>query len=181
MPNVLLTESIAVELGASEPWPEDVKLFQPFELEQILLPEVAAVRSVEAFLRMCSLHFNVDQRANAEQMSPSGAIPFIKCGAFVIAEMDPIVAFINAKGIHLSQHLDASQKADMRAYMSLVNNVLNSAELYIMWSHDYTYNTITYPRYSFATPWPLDRILTWKKKRSVLAVINYFILTNTIS
>lgn len=169
MPNVLLTESISLEFGACEPWPEDVKLFQPFELEQILLPEVATVRSVQAFLRMCSLEFTVDQRANAEQMSPSGSIPFIKCGAFVIAEMDPIVAFVNTKGIHLSEHLDSSQKADMRAYMSLVNNLLYSSELFITWCHEITYNSVTYPRYSFATPFPLNRILSWKKKRSVQA------------
>ena len=29
--------------------------------------------------------------------------------------------------------MDVSQKADMRAYMSLVNNVLGNAELYISW------------------------------------------------
>ncbi|CAG2173569.1 unnamed protein product [Oppiella nova] len=172
MPNVLLTESIAVELGGSDPWPDNVQLFQPFDSEQILLPDVAAVRSVQAFLRMCALPFSVDQRANAEQMSPSGAIPFIKCGAFVIADMDPIVAFVNTKGIHLSHHLDSSQRADMRAYMSLVINVLHSAELYITWTHEYTYNTITYPRYSFATPFPLDRILCWKKRRAVQAAPN---------
>lgn len=31
--------------------------------------------------------------------------------------------------VSLTEHLDASQKADMRAYMSLVNNVLGSAEV----------------------------------------------------
>jgi hypothetical protein len=30
-------------------------------------------------------------------MSPSGKIPFIKAGAFVVSEMDPIVAFVNTK------------------------------------------------------------------------------------
>ena len=30
-------------------------------------------------------------------MSPSGRLPFIKAGALVIAEMDPIVAFVNNK------------------------------------------------------------------------------------
>lgn len=170
MPNVLLSESMAVELGSSEQWPDDVRLFEPFEFEQILLPEVATVRSVQAFLRMCSLKFSVDQRANAEQMSPSGGIPFMKCGSFVISEMEPIVSFVNAKGINLSEHLDASQKADMKAYMSLVNNVLYSAELYLTWCHDDTYNTSTYQRYSFAMPFPLNMILTWRKRRTVFNV-----------
>ena len=30
-------------------------------------------------------------------MSPSGRLPFIKAGAFVVAEMDPIVSFVNTK------------------------------------------------------------------------------------
>lgn len=60
---------------------------------------------------------------------PTGKVPFVRAGAFVISEMDPIVAFVNTKGISLTEHLDASQKADMRAYMSLVNNVLGNAEV----------------------------------------------------
>ena len=47
--------------------------------------------------------------------------------------MEPIVAFVNTKGISLTAQLDVGQKADMRAYMSLVNNVLGNAELYISW------------------------------------------------
>lgn len=70
MPNVLLTESIAIELGATEPWPDDVKLFQQLEDEQILLPDRAISRAVQAYLKMCSLEFSVEERPNAEQMSP---------------------------------------------------------------------------------------------------------------
>ena len=47
--------------------------------------------------------------------------------------MEPIVGFVNTKGVSLTSHLDVTQKADMRAYMSLVNNVLGNAELYISW------------------------------------------------
>ena len=43
------------------------------------------------------------------------------------------MAFVNTKGISLTAQLDVGQKADMRAYMSLVNNVLGNAELYISW------------------------------------------------
>ena len=42
--------------------------------------------------------FNLNlSRSNAEEMSPSGRLPFIKAGAFVVAEMDPIVSFVNTK------------------------------------------------------------------------------------
>jgi len=49
-----------------------VKLFQPYEVEQILLPDNANCLSVQAFLKMCGLDFEVEARSNAEYMSPSG-------------------------------------------------------------------------------------------------------------
>ena len=50
-----------------------------------------------------------------------------------MSELEPIVSFVNNKGVSLTTNLDVGQKADMRAYMSLVNNVLGNAELYISW------------------------------------------------
>ncbi|KAK4306611.1 hypothetical protein Pmani_021563 [Petrolisthes manimaculis] len=74
MPSVLLTDSISVELGAQEPWPNDVKLFQQFEVEQILLPDNANCLAVQAFLKMCQLNYALDMRGNAEHMSPSDVL-----------------------------------------------------------------------------------------------------------
>lgn len=39
----------------------------------------------------------VEMRSNAEHMSPSGKLPFIKCGAFVVADLDPVVSFVSNK------------------------------------------------------------------------------------
>lgn len=114
---------------AQEPWPKDVKLYQPYEVEQILLPENANCLAVQAFLKMCNLDFKVEPRANAEFMSPSGRVPFIKVGAFVIPEFEGIVQFVGGKGISLSSELQVEEKSDMRAYMSLVHNVLENAEV----------------------------------------------------
>lgn len=36
-------------------------------------------------------------RANAEHMSPSGRVPFVRANKFVVADVDPIVAFVNTK------------------------------------------------------------------------------------
>ena len=108
------------------------------QVEQILLPDNASCLAVQAFLHMAALDFTIEMRSNAEHMSPSGKVPFIRAGAFVVAEMDPIVTFVNTKGISLTSTLDASQKADMRAYMSLVNNVLGNAELYLSWQEEGT-------------------------------------------
>ena len=63
--------------------------------------------------------------------------------------------------------MNDSQRADMRAYMSLVNNVLGNAELYLSWIDDVTYSSVTKPRYSSVYPWPLDVVLTWQKQKQV--------------
>ena len=106
------------KISASEPWPGDVQLFQPFEVEQVLLLDNANILAVQSFLNMANLEYTIEMRANAEHMSPSGKIslsisqakplffllsnfpgrlPFIRANKFVIAEMDPIVAFVNTK------------------------------------------------------------------------------------
>jgi len=165
--SVLLTESINMEVGSAEPWPSNVQLFQPYEVEQILLPDNAACLAVQAFLHMASLDFTIEMRSNAEHMSPSGKLPFIRAGTFVVAEMDPIVAFVNTKGVSLTSTLDPGQKADMRAYMSLVNNVLGNAELYLSWQDEVTLSEVTSPRHGAPHPWPLGHLLTWQKKSQV--------------
>lgn len=163
----ILSEALQVEVGASEPWPNDVVLYQSFEVEQILLPDNAVVLSVQAFLHMCNLPFTIEMKTNAEHMSPSGKIPFIRANNFVIAEMDPIVGFVNTKGISLTEHLDSAQKADMRAYMSLVSNVLGNAELYLCWLDPVTYKESSFLRYGSVFPWPLNYLLAWQKRRQV--------------
>ena len=59
-----------------------------------------------------------------------------------MSELEPIVSFVNNKGVSLTTQLDVGQKADMRAYMSLVNNVLGNAELYISWVDQVSHDTM---------------------------------------
>ena len=114
-------------LSASEPWPKDVQLFQPYEVEQVLLSDNANCLAVQAFLHMANLDFTIEMRSNVEHMSPSGRVlrfiylildckvhfiylplltygifvlgkvPFVRANNFVIAELDPIIGFINTK------------------------------------------------------------------------------------
>ena len=67
------------KFSASEPWPGDVQLFQPFEVEQVLLPDNANILAVQSFLNMANLEYMIEMRANAEHMSPSGKITPIFC------------------------------------------------------------------------------------------------------
>lgn len=87
------------------------------------------VNNYEFSFQMCNLPFEVEMRWNAEFMSPSGRVPFIKCGAFVVSELEPIVQFAANKGVTLCSKLSTEEKAEMRAYMSLITNVLVNAEV----------------------------------------------------
>lgn len=93
------------------------------------MPDNANCLAVQAFLRMCQLEYQVVQYPNAEAMSPTGKVPFIKVGRFLTAELEGIVQFVNGKGITLTGNLDNDQKAELRAFMSLIHNVLEIAEV----------------------------------------------------
>nr|XP_023024824.1 metaxin-2-like [Leptinotarsa decemlineata] len=165
---MVLMDKISLELGAQEPWPKDVKLYQPYEVEQILLPDNANCLAVQAFLRMCHLNYVVEPRPNAEAMSPSLKVPFIKAGRFVISELEEIVQFVNRKGITLTEKLDPDQKADMRAFMSLIHNVMEVSELYICWVDQETYNEVTSLRHGSVYPWPLNHFQNYVKRNQVI-------------
>ncbi|KAK2577004.1 hypothetical protein KPH14_011966 [Odynerus spinipes] len=171
MPGELTADVATLELGAQEPWPQLIQLYCPYEVEQILLPDNANCLAVQAFLKMCNLDFQIEPRRNAEYMSPNGSIPFIKCGAFVLSEFDNIVSFIARKGTNLSNHLKSSDKSDMKAYISLVNNVFVNAELYICWVDEATLE-VTKQRHGSVYPWPLNYYLNWKKRKQVIKRLN---------
>uniref|UniRef100_H0VIF1 Metaxin-2 n=1 Tax=Cavia porcellus TaxID=10141 RepID=H0VIF1_CAVPO len=158
---------------ATEPWPENATLYQQLKGEQILLSDNAASLAVQAFLQMCNLPVKVVFRANAEYMSPSGNT-FYSCGNQVVSELGPIVQFVKAKGHCLSDGLDEVQKAEMKAYMELVNNMLLTAELYLQWCDEATVGEITHARYGSPYPWPLNHILAyqkqWEVKRKMKAI-----------
>lgn len=51
-----------------------IKMYQPYEVEQILLPDNANCLAVQAYLKMCNLEFQIEPKSNAEFMSPSGKV-----------------------------------------------------------------------------------------------------------
>lgn len=86
-------------IGKGE-WPKNTILYQPYETEQILLPENSKCLAVKTFLKMAGLDFIVEARENAEYMSPHrGKVPFIKAGQFLVADFEPIVNFAQSKVI----------------------------------------------------------------------------------
>lgn len=170
---------MAEQMIANEPWPEDIMLYQPFEAEQILLAENASCLSVKCFLKMCKVPFDIKCCANAEFMSPGGRVtklPFIKVGQFVFAEFEPIVNFIEQKDqdYRLGKTLDEDDRSDMRAYMSLAENIFTNAELYISFLDDHVYQEVTYPRYGCVYPFPLSYIQNFKKRRQVHRLLKVY-------
>lgn len=160
--------TISLFVTARESWPQQIILYQPYEVEQILLPDNANCLAVQAFLKMCQLEFEIEPRKNAEFISPSGRVPFIKCGNKLIPEFDGIVTYLGSKGKDLSSHLDHDAKVDMRAYVSLVNNVFVNAELYICWVDEAVLNSVTKPRHGSVYPWPLNHYLNSQKRREII-------------
>jgi len=144
-----------------------IHVYQPHEVEQILLPDNANTLAVQAFLRMCGLKYQIEPRKNAEYMSPSGRVPFIKCGVFVLSDFENIVTFVSNKGSNLSHDLTDLEKGDMRAYISLINNGLVNAEQYICWLDPLTVNEVTKKRHGSVYPWPLNHIINWERERQV--------------
>jgi metaxin len=96
---------------------------------------------------------------------PLSTLRFLTLFEHLVAKINTILSIF--QGITLTEHLDSSQKADMRAYMSLVSNVLGNAELYLSWLDNVTLTEVTKPRYGSAYPWPLNHILAWQKKQQV--------------
>jgi len=163
----LHSDSLTAEIAGPGPWPANTRLFQPFELEQVVLPDAANCLAASAFLSMAGLPYTREERSNAEDMSPSGQVPFIKAGSFLVADLERIITFAGYKKVSLTGHLTEAQRSDMRAYMSLVSIVLGSAELYVSWHHQPTYEEVTAPRYGSPHPWPLSKLLPVARQRKV--------------
>ncbi|KAL4229307.1 Metaxin-2 [Mactra antiquata] len=163
----MLMEAVKIELGATERWPDNVKLYQQYQVEQITFPDYAACLSVKTFLHMCGLQFTTELKVNAEEMSPSGRVPFIQLGPFLVSEMEPIIACVKTRGFQLCSELTDIHKSEMKAYMALIGNTLVNAEHYLAWFNKDVFDEVTKPRYGSMYPWPLDGILPYMKQREV--------------
>eukprot|EP00058_Branchiostoma_floridae_P027106 XP_002612597.1 hypothetical protein BRAFLDRAFT_280403 [Branchiostoma floridae] len=152
-------------------WPRGVLLYQPLPDSQMTLNDNANCLAVKTLLHMNDLDFEVAPRTNAEDMSPTGKVPFLRAEEHLVAEWEPIMAFVNAKKYNLGSHLELWQKAEMKAYMSMVENVLKPAELWSSWCDEETAYQVTKPRYGSPYPWPLNSLLARRKQRAVWTIM----------
>ncbi|XP_077996840.1 metaxin-2-like isoform X1 [Glandiceps talaboti] len=167
----LVDQAVTSQMAGQDTLPDTALLYQPYEVQQILLPETANCLAVKTFLQMCNIKFKLRLKSNAEHMSPSGGIPFVKSGQHIVAEFEPILEFYALRGKSLSEDMDLSQKAEMKSYMSLIVSTLHKAELYISWYDSSTVKEITRPRYGSPYPWPLNHILAYSKQWEVYKLL----------
>uniref|UniRef100_A0A1I7ZVZ3 GST_C_6 domain-containing protein n=1 Tax=Steinernema glaseri TaxID=37863 RepID=A0A1I7ZVZ3_9BILA len=145
----------------------NVLLITPYQNDQSLLYEYADCIAVRAYLKMISLPFRVDQRPNAEFMSPSGTVPFLKVDEHLVADFQPIVDLVAKKGLKLSATLTDSQLIDMYAHMALIEETLKFVEMHICWFDKATYDQVTKQRYGMVYLWPLRHVLPPLKRREI--------------
>ncbi|XP_022336981.2 metaxin-2-like [Crassostrea virginica] len=165
----LVADAMQAEIGARERWPSNVKLYEPYQAEQIILPDQANCLAVQTFLKMCNLPFTSELRTNAEEMSPSGSVPFLQAGAFLVSDFDPIVSFVGLRGFQLNKDLSETERAELRAYCSMVERILGNAEKYLSWIMDTIAVEVTQPRVGAVHPWPLNWMIPMLKKSEVRA------------
>jgi metaxin len=161
--STLMSDAAAIGLIGDTTWPDNVRLFQPYEVGQILMHEFASCLSVKAFLNMNDLKYQMELRTNAEFMSPSGEVPFIQVGSALISEFNPIVEFVHSKGYSLSSDLKPDELAEMKSYICLVESTIINALLYVMWNDNDTVTMVTKPRYGSPYKWPLNKLIPLKK------------------
>lgn len=141
-----------------------VTIFHTFLNDQILVTELGDVIALQAYLTLYNVSFLLDERINAEDMSPDGVLPFIRCGSKLVSGYENIIEYINtAKKIEYQDSI-SSKKA---ARITLFRKVFYKAEQYYTWLNKDIYNNFTRQRYSYGRPWPLTMFICWSQKWDV--------------
>lgn len=151
----LVADSLSSEVDVD--W-NDAVLYFPLHA-QVLLYEHAESIAVQTLLKMAKLPIRVAERPNAEFMSPTGKVPFLKLQSFLIPEFLPLVDFLAKRNVKLSAGLTDLERGDMHAHMALFDDILKNVEIYMAWFDKRNYSQITKYRYGSVYPFPLNIIL----------------------
>ncbi|XP_072376536.1 metaxin-2-like [Diabrotica undecimpunctata] len=154
-------------------WEDKITVFINKEDKQMILYEYANSLAIQAFLKMCNLGYDIEQRENAADMSPTRTIPFIKVEKCIVGGLENIVHFIKNKNINLSDKLSHDQKINLNSYMALTNN-LKLVEIYICWRDKTTYKEVTRLKNGSVYPWPLNWIHTLMRRNQANKYLKSF-------
>lgn len=84
----------------------------------------------------------------------------------LIGDFQGIVSFVEAKGSSTSTNLEMKDKAEMKAYLSLIENSLVPSELYMLWwKKDWAVRTRQH--YGCQFPVPLNLVLSYRRQWKV--------------
>lgn len=147
--------------------PDYVTIFQTMDNMQILLPELGDRYALQAYFHFHGVRFLLDQRTNAEDMSPDGLLPFIRHGNDLVSGYGKIIEYVNTKN---SIDYSSQSRPDIIALTVLFNEVVIKAELYYTWLAKEIYDQFTKSHFPNGKPWPLTFILCWLKKWDVASV-----------
>ncbi|EFO23963.1 metaxin 2 [Loa loa] len=159
----LVADSLSSEVDVD--W-NDAVLYTPYHT-QALLYEYADCLAVRTLLRMAKLPIRLEERPNAEFMSPTGKVPFLKLQSFLIPEFLPVVDFLAKRNVKLSAGLTDLERGDMHAHMALFDDILKNVEIHMMWMDKRNYSQVTKYRYGSVYLFPLNIILPRTKRREV--------------
>uniref|UniRef100_A0A0N5AGF5 Metaxin n=1 Tax=Syphacia muris TaxID=451379 RepID=A0A0N5AGF5_9BILA len=170
----LIEETLSTKMDFD--W-SDISLYVSLQKQQALLYEYAECLAARAFLKMADLQFRLEERHNAEYMSPNGKLPFLRLKGTdnkeaLFPEFLCIVDAVSKKGIRLSTGLVGSERSDMRAHIAVIEQLLKNAEIFITWADQKTYSQVTKQRYGSAFSWPLSLLLPAFKRKEVLSYLN---------
>ena len=145
-----------------------------------LSPECIAV---ETYLRLAGLRFAAED-CRTHYASPSGALPALDQNLDVVggavpgdANRDPtgalarhrIVEHLRRKVCDVDAHLGPDDRAQLAAYVALVEHKLATATAWYQWIDKDRFAKHTRPAYGAAFPAPLSHVLPWMWRRTQLA------------
>ncbi|XP_028155568.2 metaxin-2-like [Diabrotica virgifera virgifera] len=153
-------------------WVDKITVINKMD-KQMILYEYANSLAIQAFLKMCNLGYEIEERENAADMSPTRTIPFIKVEKCIVGELEHIIHFIKNKNINLSDKLSHGQKIDLNSYMALANN-LKLVEIYVCWRDKKIYKEVTRLKNGSVYPWPLNWIHTLMRRNQANKYLKSF-------
>ncbi|XP_062520259.1 metaxin-2-like isoform X2 [Corticium candelabrum] len=124
--------------------------------------------AVELLLKALDVPYAIQrhERHNAEHMSVSGELPILKVENEILEGFQSIRAFFKSQGHCLCDkaHLDESQQSEVEAYMSLIRNTIQTAEMYMTWTNHANKQMMKKLCGRFY-PLPLNYVVPWLKGR----------------
>ncbi|XP_065826134.1 metaxin-2-like [Oscarella lobularis] len=144
---------------------ELIEFYEPSE-DLILPVDLSQCRAAKAYLKTCGIRIQVKEVKNAEFMSVSGQFPLLKTDSGPVEGFAQLLKFVSDRSQSSSRDLDERQKAQLEAYVTLVQETMSNAEIYLAWIHGNN-SKITKQRYGCQFSFPLNHFLPWLKMREI--------------